>query len=94
MVEKANDTIKSKTIKATAYQNPEQMNKALLNFLINYNLYRRHGSLRKELKVKTPMDALEYWYEVNPDSFTKTPEQFKQDLLSLKHVKPIQPCET
>lgn len=94
MVEKANDTIKSNTIKATAYQNPEQMNKALLNFLINYNLYRRHGGLRKELKVKTPIDALGYWYELNPDSFTKTPEQFKQDLLSLKHVKPIQPCET
>ncbi|MGK0326196.1 MAG: anthranilate phosphoribosyltransferase [Polaribacter sp.] len=35
------------------------MNQDLVNFLLHYNLYRRHASLRKELKVKTPFNALE-----------------------------------
>jgi transposase InsO family protein len=51
MVEKANDIIKNKTIKITKYSNLEMMNQDLMNFLLHYNLYRRHGSLRKELKV-------------------------------------------
>jgi hypothetical protein len=35
------------------------MNNALINFLLHYILYRRHGSLRKELNVKTPYQAIE-----------------------------------
>jgi hypothetical protein len=34
------------------------MNQDLVNFLLHYNLYRRHASLRKELKVKTPFNAV------------------------------------
>ncbi|MFV0390516.1 MAG: hypothetical protein ACK5KP_01305 [Paludibacteraceae bacterium] len=30
-----------------------------MNFLLFYNLNRRHGSLRKELNVKTPVLAIE-----------------------------------
>lgn len=98
MVEKVNDTIKSGTVKVTQYQNVEQMNKALLNFMIHYNLYRRHGGLRKEIKVKTPMEAIEYWYQLKPEIFIKTPAQIKNEILSLSHVKTEaelqQPCET
>ena len=61
MVEKANDIIKNKTIKITNYTNLEQMNQDLMKFLVHYNLYRRHGSLRRELKVKTPFNAVEKW---------------------------------
>ncbi|VVH60294.1 hypothetical protein BAZOLSSOX_782, partial [uncultured Gammaproteobacteria bacterium] len=27
------------------------------------------GGLRKEIKVRTPYEALEYWYNLKPDMF-------------------------
>lgn len=86
MVEKANDIIKNKTIKITIYDNLEQMNQDLMNFLLHYNLYRRHGSLRKELKVKTPFNAVEKWYQLDPEIFTETTETFKIKLLNLNQL--------
>jgi transposase-like protein len=86
MVEKANDIIKNKTIKITTYTNLEEMNQDLINFLLHYNLYRRHGSLRKELKVKTPFNAVEKWYQLDPEIFTENPEAFKRKLLTLNQL--------
>jgi len=86
MVEKANDIIKNKTIKITKYTNLEQMNQDLMNFLLHYNLYRRHGSLRKELKVKTPFNAVEKWCQLDPEIFTETTEVFKIKLLNLNQL--------
>ncbi|MBT8245474.1 MAG: DDE-type integrase/transposase/recombinase [Winogradskyella sp.] len=63
MVEKANDNIKQKTIKKNNYNSLKQMKQDLMYFLVNYNLHRRLGSLRRELKVKTPFDAVVKWYE-------------------------------
>jgi hypothetical protein len=34
-------------------------------------LSRRHGSLRKELNVKTPFNAIEKWYQLKPELFKK-----------------------
>lgn len=85
MVEKANDIIKSATIKKVKYDSLEEMNTHLTSFLINYNLYRRHGSLRKELKVKTPFDAVEKWYELDPEIYKLKPDEFKNKILNLKH---------
>jgi hypothetical protein len=34
----------------------------LNKFLIFYNFNRGHGGLRKEIKVRTLYEALEYWY--------------------------------
>jgi transposase InsO family protein len=59
MVERANGTIKNNTIKINEYNNKDEMQNNLLKFLMYYILYRRHGSLRKELNVKTPFDAIE-----------------------------------
>ena len=42
-----------------------------------YNLHRRHGGLRKELKVKTPFDAIEKWFAIKPEIFMCTPLEFK-----------------
>jgi len=84
MVEKANDIIKSKTIKMTTYNTIEEMNRDLMGFLVNYNLYRRHGSLRRELKVKTPFNAVEKWYELDPEIFKEKPNDFKNKNLNLK----------
>jgi len=86
MVEKANDIIKNKTIKITTYRDLEQMNQDLMRFLVHYNLYRRHGSLRRELKVKTPFNAVEKWYQLDPDIFKEKTEEFKIKILNLNHT--------
>ena len=98
MVEKANDIIKKGTVKRTNYDNLEQMNNDLMQFLVHYNLYRRHGSLRRELKVKTPFDAVTKWKSIDPDIFNISIDDFKLNLLTLKQnintCCPLQPCET
>jgi len=97
MVEKVNDIIKEKTIKRNRYNSLQEMNDDLINFLIHYNLYRRHGSLRRELKVKTPINAVEKWHELDPEIFKQKPNEFKNKILNLK-IKQVdnkqQPCET
>ena len=98
MVEKANDIIKNGTIKKNEYKNLEQMCNDLTKFLIYYNLYRRHGGLRREINVKTPFNAVEKWYEINPKIFKENPKIFKSKILSLNSNKITscleQPCET
>jgi transposase-like protein len=85
MVEKANDIIKNQTIKKNKYKSLEQMKEDLSKFLILYNLYRRHGSLRKELNVKTPHNAVEKWFELDPEIFKENPAFFKDKILNLNH---------
>ena len=83
MVERVNATIKNDTVKRNEYENKEQMNADIMRFLTHYILHRRHGSLRKELNVKTPFQAIEKWFRINPEIFKETPEKFKQKILSL-----------
>ncbi len=73
MVEKANDIIKKKTIKQNKYSSLKEMDEDLTKFLIHYNLYRRHGSLRRELKVKTPFDAVTKWHELDSEIYKEIP---------------------
>jgi len=87
MVERVNATIKNDTIKKHNYENIEQINSDLMRFVVFYNLYRRHGSLRKELNVKTPFDAIEKWYEIKPEIFNQNPLLFKNKILSLPKNK-------
>lgn len=97
MVERVNGTIKNATILTNKYANKDEMTTDLTNFLLYYNLYRRHGSLRKELNVKTPFDALEKWYTLQPQLFKEKPQEFKNKLITLhKEIteKQQQPCET
>jgi hypothetical protein len=54
-----------------------------MKFLLFYNLYRRHGSLRKELNVKTPFDAVEKWFILTPELFKQNPTDFKNKILNL-----------
>jgi hypothetical protein len=86
MVDKANDIIKNTPIKITKNAHLEMMNQGLMNFLLHYNLYRRYGSLRKELKVKTPFNAIEKWNQLDPEIFTETTEVFKRKLLNLNQL--------
>lgn len=84
MVERVNGTIKNNTILKTKYVNLTEMKVDLNKFLIFYNANRRHGSLRKELNVKTPIEAIEKWYQLKPEIFIKNPTEFKNNLLTLQ----------
>ena len=57
-----------------------------MNFLIHYKLYRRHGSLRKELKVKTLFKAIEKWYELAPETFKEKPNEFKKEIKNINKL--------
>ncbi|MCF6318533.1 MAG: hypothetical protein L3J83_04505 [Proteobacteria bacterium] len=84
MVERVNQTIKVGTIKSVEYDNIEHLVVGLNVFLLHYNFIRRHGSLRSELSVKTPFDAVEKWYQIKPEIFKQIPSEFNQRLLRLK----------
>lgn len=86
MVERVNGTIKNNTILIKTYPNKDAMNDDLMQFLVYYNLYRRHGSLRKELNVKTPFKAIEKWYQIDPEIFNQNPVQFYQKILALPKI--------
>jgi len=87
MVERVNGTIKNNTILKNKYQNKEELKVDLKGFLVFYNLYRRHGSLRKELNVKTPYDATCKWYELKPELFKITIAEFKNKILNLNQIE-------
>jgi len=84
MVERLNGTIKTNTILINKYKNANEINQDLANFLSFYNLYRRHSSLRRELNVKTPFQAIEKWYKLKPEIFKIKPEKFKNNILNLQ----------
>ena len=98
MVERVNGTIKNNTILCHTYESKEQMSKDLGEFLTHYLIYRRHSGLQRELKIKTPIQAVRKWFELEPDIFVKTPEEFEANILDLKHRFKAsytkQPCET
>jgi len=86
MVERVNCTIKNGTILKEKYENINERILVLNTFLIHYMLYRRHGRVRKELKVKTPFNAIEKWYESKPELFYQNPSDFKIKLLTLEQL--------
>jgi len=79
MVERANGTIKDRTIKVEEYKNIEELTNSLNKFLLFYLFTRRHGSLRKELgvHVRTPFDAIECWFKLEPELFKISPSVFQ-----------------
>jgi transposase-like protein len=83
MVERVNGTIKNKTIKTVQYENLAELKVDVDKFLIYYNFNRAHGGLRKELKVRTPFEALHSWYQVEPEIFKVTPDQFRINFFDL-----------
>lgn len=84
MVERANGIIKQATIVKHEYLNKEEMEDDLMRFLVFYNLHRRHGSLRKELHVKTPFEATVKWHTLIPEIFKMNPIEFKNKIITLK----------
>ena len=97
MVERVNRTIKDNTIKINKYQDLQEMESDLYGFLLTYNSIKRHSSLKKELKVKTPLKAVYKWYEIEPEIFKENPTEFENKLLNLNKNKQgikQQPYET
>ena len=98
MAERANGIIKKETGLKENYANKEKMNDALMTFLVYYMLYRRHGGVRKELNVKTPLQAVEKWFMLKPEIFKQNPSEFKNKIILLKPIENPsfhkQPCET
>ena len=76
MVERVNGTIKNSTIKVTEYENLQELKDDLNKFLIYYNINRKHGGLKKELKVRTPCEAVKSWFEIEPEIFKISPDKF------------------
>jgi transposase-like protein len=87
MVERANGIIKKGAILKDNYVNKEEMNDALMAFLVYYMLYRRHGGVRKELNVKTPFQAVEKWFMLKSEIFKQNPSEFKNKPLHLKSIE-------
>ena len=86
MVERVNGIIKNDTILKTKYKSLNEMTIDLIRFLKFYNLNRIHGSLRNELKVKSPINAIEKWDQLKPEIFKITPNQFKNKILILNQI--------
>lgn len=84
MVERVNGIIKNDTILKTQYVSKDEMIIDLSRFIGFYNIYRRHGSLRRELEVKTPFDVVEKWYKLKPEIFKIKPEEFKSNIIYLQ----------
>lgn len=80
MVEKVNDTIKCNTIGAYTYANAEEMIQEIYKFMIAYNLSRKHWSIVKEKKWRTPIDALMYYIKESELTLTQPIEDFKTQL--------------
>ncbi len=62
------------------------INSALIAFLVHHILYRRPGGHRKELNVKTHMQAIEKWFDMKPEISKHKPLEFKNKILALKIV--------
>jgi transposase InsO family protein len=84
MVERVNGTIKTNTILKNQYRDCIEMKQDLAKFMAFYNIHRRHGSLRRELNVKTPFEAVEKWHKLKPELFKITPDEFKKNILNLQ----------
>lgn len=78
MVERINLTLKADTLHIHHYDTADEMAKDIKRFMIHYNFTRRHSSLIKENKWRTPFDALCYYYAIMPEIFTEAPLDFKE----------------
>ena len=77
MVERFNGNINNGSIESNKYQNYQELEVDLNKFLIYCNFNRRYFYLKKELNFRTPFDALEKWYNLEPDLFRVNQEKFR-----------------
>lgn len=88
MVEKTNDLIKMDTLKRFEYGSYEEIKTEMWQFMVYFNLYRRHWGLKKEWKGRTPYDALVYYWKSDIEIKRKeSPEKRREKLLRLAKEK-------
>jgi len=88
MVEKTNDLIKIDTLKKFDYLSCEDIEVDMWQFMLYFNLYRRHWWLKKEGKWRTPYDALVYYRSSEIEvSRKESPEEWRERLLKLAKEK-------
>jgi len=63
-------------------KNIEEPKEDLNKFLIYHNTNRKHGGLKKELKVATPCEAVKSWFEIEPQNFKISPDELYATLLN------------
>jgi len=61
-IDRATRLLYYKVYENKSSENADDVKKDLDKFLIYYNFNRRHGSLRKELKVRTLFCAVQSWF--------------------------------
>jgi transposase InsO family protein len=87
MVERVNRTIKDKTIHKQNFNSIEEMKNCFCDFFGFYNLERKHRGLVKEIKLKTALDALSFWFEKKPELFITEPKIFKEKVVNYSKNK-------
>ncbi len=63
-------------------KNIEELKEDLNKFLIYYNTNRKHGGLKKELKVRTPCEAVKSWFDIEPYNALKIQDNFLPQFIS------------
>jgi transposase InsO family protein len=81
MVERLNRTIKENTIFKNNFNSIEELALSISNFSIFYNLERKHSGIVKELNLRTPFDAVLYWFKNKPELFNCEPLFFQKKVL-------------
>jgi hypothetical protein len=79
VVKRVNGTIKQQAILKEKYTDRQEMENQMNQFLIYYNLYRRHGSLKKELNVKPLYKLFTNDLKLNLLFLSKLPSDLKQN---------------
>jgi len=82
MVERANRTLKENTIYKYMFETIYDLSVCINKFVQFYNLERKHTGLVKELKLKTPIEAIKYWFEIKPELFFNKSKDFELNFVN------------
>ena len=82
MAERVIRTIKEKTIYKNNYGSVDELAAGIADFTVFYNLERKHYGIVKELGLRTPFDAILFWFEKKPELFHCEPNFFKEKMLN------------
>ena len=86
MAERGIRTIKEKTIYKNNYRSVEELKADIADFTMFYNLERKHYGIAKELGLRTPLDAISFWFEKKPELFHCEPNFFKEKIVNCEKI--------
>jgi len=68
------------------FETIDDLSVCINKFVRFYRLERKHTGLVKELKLKTPIDAIKYWFEIKPELFFNKTKYFGSVLNQLLSI--------